>query len=96
MIEVELPEEISLHTPDQFTQEVRLRAAAKLFEAGSISSGRAAALAGMARIEFLAQLDRLGVSALNLSPEQLDQEIASIERLKQHDPTLLPPSAGPD
>lgn len=96
MIEVEFPEEIGLQTPDQFTQEVRLRAAAKLFEAGSISSGRAAVLAGMPRIEFLAQLDRLGVPALNLSPEQLDQEIASIKYHQQHDPSLLPPSAGPD
>jgi predicted HTH domain antitoxin len=41
-----------------FARELRLLAAIKLYELGRLSSGRAADLAGMARVEFLLQLGR--------------------------------------
>jgi predicted HTH domain antitoxin len=41
-----------------FARELRLLAAIKLYELGRLSSGRAAELAGMARVEFLLQLGR--------------------------------------
>ena len=42
--------------------EMRLAAAVKWYECGMLSQGKAAAVAGMGRAEFLASLARFGVS----------------------------------
>jgi predicted HTH domain antitoxin len=39
-------------TPDEFAQEARILLAAKLYEIGRLSSGRAAELAGLGRVAF--------------------------------------------
>jgi predicted HTH domain antitoxin len=41
-----------------FACEIRMLAAVKLYELGRLSSGRAADLAGMSRVEFLTALGR--------------------------------------
>jgi predicted HTH domain antitoxin len=53
--------------------EVRLASALKLFELGRISSGLAARLAGMARVEFLLLCGQYGVSVF----QQTEKELAS-------------------
>jgi hypothetical protein len=55
-VQLDIPEEtlISLKTDAaSFAQDLKLLAAVKLFELGKLSSGGAAQLAGMARVEFL-------------------------------------------
>ena len=44
-----------------FARELRVLAAVKLYELGRLSSGRAAELAGMSRVEFLLALGRYKV-----------------------------------
>ncbi len=44
-----------------FARELRMLAAVKLYELGRLSSGRAAELAGMPRVEFLLTLERYKV-----------------------------------
>ena len=51
--------------------EVRLTSALKLFELGRISSGLAARLAGMARVEFLLLCGQYGVSIFQQTEEEL-------------------------
>jgi predicted HTH domain antitoxin len=63
-------------TRDEFEREARLMLAAKLYELGRLSSGKAAELCGMGRVEFLAALPRVGVSMSNLCPEDADDEAA--------------------
>jgi predicted HTH domain antitoxin len=49
-------------SPEEFEAEARLLLAVKLYELGRLSTGRAAGLAGMDRVEFLFALRRFGVS----------------------------------
>lgn len=58
-------------SPDTFQGTMRLLAAAKLVELGRLSTGRAAELAGMGRVEFLSALPSLGVSPSSLSATEV-------------------------
>lgn len=49
--------------------------AGKLFELGRLSSGRAAQMCGMECVEFLLSLPRIGISSVNLTEEDADDEI---------------------
>ena len=59
----------------EFAEEMRFLAAAKLYELGRLSLGKAAQLAGMERVEFLYALAHVGVPAINLRDEEVDAEI---------------------
>jgi predicted HTH domain antitoxin len=48
-------------------------AAVKLYELGRLSSGRAAELAGMSRVEFLVALGHYKVFPLESEPEDLER-----------------------
>jgi predicted HTH domain antitoxin len=71
--------ETSLPQAD-FEREAKFLLAAKLFEMGRLSSGKAAELCGMGRVEFLASLQRVGVSMSNLRPEDVADEVAFAQR----------------
>jgi len=63
-ISIEIPESILIaEKTDEvsFAKELRVLAAVKLYEMGRLSSGRAAELAGMSRVEFLMNLGRYKV-----------------------------------
>lgn len=77
-VRIEIPEEtlISLKTDvESFAHDLKLLAAVKLFELGKLSSGRAAQLAGMTRVEFLLALRRYRVSPFQTTPEELSQDV---------------------
>lgn len=63
-------------TRDQFEAEARLAMAVKLFEAKRLSSGSAAALAGMNRVDFLLSLHRHGVAVIDLETDELQSDLA--------------------
>ena len=77
-VRIEIPEEtlISLKTAvESFAHDLKLLAAVKLFELGKLSSGRAAQLAGMTRVEFLLALRRFRVSPFQTTPEELSKDV---------------------
>lgn len=53
-----------------------------LFSDGQISSGKAAQILGMSRIDFLSLLRRRGVAYVNYTPDELTEEFAAADRLK--------------
>jgi len=55
-----------------FAKELCLLAAVKLYELGRLSSGRAAELAGLSRVEFLLTLSRYKVFPLTAELQELD------------------------
>lgn len=76
---VEVPESILLaEKTDEvgFSRELRELAAVKLFELGRLSSGRAAELAGVPRVEFLLTLGRYRVFPFQAELAELERDHA--------------------
>lgn len=68
--------ELAVHmTKEELEHHIRLMAALKMFELGKVSSGKAAELAGMSRIEFLETCGRYSVSPFNYSPQEAEEEL---------------------
>lgn len=63
-------------TRQEFEAQIRLMAALKMFELGKLSSGKAAQLAGISRVEFFEMCGRYQVSIVNYSAEELEAELA--------------------
>jgi len=60
----------------QFAADTKIAAAMKLFERHRLSSGQAAQLAGMARVEFLLTCRQWGVSSVDWDDEDLAAEFS--------------------
>ncbi len=63
--------------PAEAAQAVKLAAAVKLYELGRLSSGAAAALAGVPRTVFLSRLADYGVDTFRLTEDELREDLAS-------------------
>ena len=76
-LKLSLPDEALValkRTPSEMGDEIRLAAAMKLYELGRLSSGAAAALAGVPRVVFLAKLSDYGIATFRLSAEELAED----------------------
>jgi predicted HTH domain antitoxin len=62
-------------TKEEIEHHIRLMAALKMFELGKISSGKAAELAGMSRVEFFEACGRYRVSPFNYTDEEVEGEV---------------------
>lgn len=62
-------------TPKQFEQEAKMAMAVKLFEMKRLSSGMAASLVGMSRVQFLSELHRFGVAIIDLDDAELEEDV---------------------
>lgn len=77
-IQIVLPDEILIsmkETAEEFSKEIRMAAAAKLYEIGKLSSGRAAELAGVSRVSFLQMLARYKVPVFDPTTAELEQDL---------------------
>jgi predicted HTH domain antitoxin len=78
-IHIDLPESVLLATgqsEDEFVREAKLVLALRLFEQGRISSGRAAELCGLPRVDFLFAAGRAGIPVADLDAAELDREFS--------------------
>jgi predicted HTH domain antitoxin len=58
----------------ELEHEPRLLLAIKLFELKRVSTGRAAAIAGLNELAFLDELAKLGVAAIDFAPAEVEHE----------------------
>ena len=62
-------------TQGEFEREARLILAARLFEERKISSGQAAKMAGLSRVEFLMKTGPLGLTAAMPSADEIAGDV---------------------
>lgn len=87
-LEISYPEDLPKamgESPEDFERKLKFLVAAKLYELGRISSGRAAEIAGMHRVEFLNRLGRYRISVFNYPLEELEREIQGARARAQQD-----------
>jgi predicted HTH domain antitoxin len=70
----------SLGDPQQTIKECVVL---ELYRRGEISSGKAAELLGMSRLEFIQYSGRLGIPFFRYSPEELEAELRDLEGLSK-------------
>ncbi|MCB0133862.1 MAG: UPF0175 family protein [Caldilineaceae bacterium] len=63
--------------PEEFLAAMRLAAAVKWYETEQLSQAKAAEIAGLSRAEFLAALDRFGVTPFRITASDLIHEAQS-------------------
>jgi predicted HTH domain antitoxin len=61
--------------PDEFATEMRLAAAIHWYSQGMVSQGKAAEIAGLSRADFLDELFRRKVPAVQTTIEELREEL---------------------
>jgi predicted HTH domain antitoxin len=67
----------------EIAKEIRLSSALKLFELGRISSGLAAKLAGLSRVEFLLLCGQYNVSIFQQTPDELEDDVNATLKVLQ-------------
>ncbi len=60
---------------ENFSSEAKFLLAAKLYELGHLSSGEAAKMAFMNRVDFLLELHKIGIPMSNLQLADLESDI---------------------
>lgn len=68
-----LPHDLG-YSRDEFERDARMAMAAKLYELGRVSSGIAAHLAGITRVDFLQRLKDFATPAIALHPDEVEED----------------------
>lgn len=79
-LEINYPATLLLHAKDAvaLSERSRFLLALKYFELGELSSGQAAQMCGLGRVQFLEAAARCGVPATELSGDELKQEFDDV------------------
>ncbi|MCH8495343.1 MAG: UPF0175 family protein [Balneolales bacterium] len=74
---------LTIDIPDTFglnDNEVKMALASKLYETGRLSLGQTATLTGYSKQTFMELLVEYGVSLINHSPDELDDDVKNAEK----------------
>jgi predicted HTH domain antitoxin len=80
-IDVAMPDSVFSalrRSPLEVAHDIRIAAAVDWFAKGLVSQGKAAELAGISRWEFLEELGRRHVPAINITVDDLREELRGI------------------
>ena len=78
---IDIPESVLLATGqsrEEFIREAKFLLAAKLFEMGRLSSGKAAQICGMHRVDFIFAVGKMGIPVVQLDEEELAREFQDV------------------
>ena len=77
---VQIPESLPdamQRSPTEFARDAKMAMAVKFYEMKRLSSGIAAQLAGVSRVEFLLELHRYGVAVIDLTADEISSDAAN-------------------
>jgi predicted HTH domain antitoxin len=77
-IVVEIPQQVpdaAQCSASEFSHQAKMAMAAKLYEMGKLSSGMAAQMVGIGRVDFLLQLSHYGVAMIDLDKGELASDM---------------------
>ena len=80
-IELQVPDSLLLQSGESLVDLARtsqLLLAVKFFEVGKLSSGQAAQMCNMNRVDFLLELGRQGIPVADLSAEEMQEELRNV------------------
>lgn len=80
VLTIPYPEDLLIalkESPEEFEAEARLLLAVKLYELERVTTGMAAQIAGISRVEFIFALRRFGLSPLSEELEEVAQDLAN-------------------
>ena len=86
LMQVEYPEsfpDVLSESRQEFEFEAKMAMAAKMFELKRLSSGQAAQMLGMGRVEFLLSLHKMGTPAINLTADDLLSDLKKCKGVQQ-------------
>ena len=65
----------------EFAHEMKFLLAAKLYELGKISSGKAAKMCALDRVSFLEKLGQYQIPAINIQGDEIEKEVQAVKRI---------------
>jgi predicted HTH domain antitoxin len=77
-IELQVPDSLLLNfseSVEDLTRTSQFLLAVKFFEIGRLSSGQAARMCGINRVDFLLELGRMGIPVADLTGSELEEEL---------------------
>lgn len=72
--------------PDDFAREMKLAACVQWYRQGILSQSKASEIAGLSRAQFLAELSRRGEPILQVTDEELAEEL---DHIREAQPSAL-------
>ncbi len=80
-IELQVPDSLLLQSGESLVELIRTSQfllAVKFFEVGRLSSGQAAQMCHLNRVDFLLELGRQGIPIADLSSEEMQEELRNV------------------
>ena len=80
-VTIEIPEDLGALMTSPIEKAAREAIMLDLYRRAAISSGKAARLLGMGRIEFIKAAGKMGIPSIHMSPEEFAEEVAVAKTL---------------